>query len=301
MAPAGAGKSTLLEAICNQQTWAARAAMAADPDLRPVIAVTAPAPAVTNGTFAWHAFADRIADQLAPPRGLGRTVRAAIDDAARFCRQRGVRVILVEEARHLAMVSNKRHPDQGLSVLKEFSLATGVRFVLAGTYGLLDFREAGTEIDRRTKPVHLAPYDAQVPKEREAFEAVARRMLAAVGAEPSVVDGDLVGRLHERSRGTVGILRDWLVDAEYAMSRSARLDLAAAIADAQPDDVNVGAGRSEIADGRRRLGLGPEPELEVVASVAPAMRARTSAGQRLRPGELGPARRAIGEEVAYAR
>lgn len=119
-------------------------------------------------------------------------------------------------------------------------------------------------------------------------------MLGLIGAPESGIEVGLLETLLERSGGAIGILRDWLVDAEYAMRSTPGLDLETAIADAGPDDITVRQAAAEITDGLVRLGLAPESGVVLEQEPAADNRGRTAGGQRLKVGELGPARRDIG-------
>jgi hypothetical protein len=305
---AGAGKTHLLRLLYGELLAAAAVDMERDPDLIPVLFFNAPAP--VDGTFRWRAFGQKLFDAARMPargwpsqpryiavdpiavraRAYGKTIDDILAEAVQACRDRGVRVIILDEAGHVASVAHARRYRQQLDVMKSVALEAGVRFVLAGPYELLDFRDASAQLGRRSRLVHIAPYAPGIPRERTAFVALARQMLGLVGLDLRS-DVDWPSILFDGSLGCVGLLRDWLVEAEHAChSRDGASTFEECIAEFRRSPGQLQKISAELREGMQRLaadaGGGSAPAL-----AKPRPRPTTLNGQRLKPGEAKPRRR----------
>lgn len=303
---AGSGKTHLLRLLYRTLLENFADAMARDQDLIPVLFLSAPAP--PDGTFRWRAFGQRLFDAARMPargrpsvpryaghdpiaaraRAYGKTIDDILAEAVLACRDRGVRVVIVDEAGHIASVAHARRYRQQLDVMKGLALDAGVRFVLAGPYDLLDFRDASAQLGRRSRLVHIAPYGQTVPRERTAFARLVRDMLDTIGLDLRA-DVDWPVILHAGSLGCVGLLRDWLVEAEHAFhARNGEVTFEECIAEFRRSPGQLREIDAELREGMRRLAA------DAGDATVPRPRARsrpvTPNGQTLKPGEAKPRR-----------
>lgn len=312
--PAGTGKTKVLSLLRAWLDEVLAPAMIADPSIRPVVVLSAPA--ASGGTFSWLRFGGRILEALeapalewatapslasAPAASLHRVRGMKPDDvlamAEEECRLRQVQVIVVDEAGHLAVVARSPHAREQLDVLKDFSQRTDVRFLLAGTYDLLAFRDASAQLARRTRVVHLRRYREGDARDELAFAQIAREMLALVeGGVPGETEG-LLTELFAGSLGCAGVLRDWLVDAEALhRNQNGRASFTACLRDTRKDDGQLQAMRDELV--LEEVAERPtRPAVVAPPIVVPRPRnaPRTASGQVLLPGELKPRRRPLGD------
>lgn len=305
---AGSGKTHLLRLLYTELLRASAGEMERNPDLIPVLCFSAPAP--PDGTFRWRAFGQRLFDEARMPargrpsqprygghdpiaaraRAYGKTIDDILAEAVLACRDRGVRIVIVDEAGHIASVAHARRYRQQLDVMKSLALDAGVRFVLAGPYELLDFRDASAQLGRRSRLVHIAPYGRTVQRERTAFAKLVRDMFGTTRLDLRT-DVDWPAILHAGSLGCVGILRDWLVDAEHAFhARNGAVTFEECIAEFRRSPGQLREIDAELREGMRRLAADAG---EDVGPARPRVRSRpvTANGQTLKPGEAKPRRR----------
>jgi len=305
---AGSGKSHLIRLLYRMLLEKFADAMARDQDLIPVLFLNAP-PA-PDGTFRWRAFGQRLFDEARMPargrpsqprygphdhiaaraRAYGKTIDDILAEAVLACRDRGVRFVIVDEAGHVASVAHARRYRQQLDVMKSIALDAGIRFVLAGPYELLDFRDASAQLGRRSRLVHIAPYGRVVPRERTAFDKLVRDMFGMIGLDLRT-DVDWPGIMHAGSLGCVGLLRDWLVEAEHAFhARHGEVTFEECIAEFRRSPGQLREIDAELREGMRRLAADAGDD---VAPARPRARSRpvTPNGQTLKPGEAKPRRR----------
>jgi hypothetical protein len=121
------------------------------------------------------------------------------------------RVVLVDEAQHLAkMASGRRLLDQ-LDVIKSIANRTGTVHALFGTYDLLAFRNLSAQLSRRSVDVHFCRYRVDNAEDRKTFLNV---LCSFERQMPLPEPPELVANwefLYERSIGCVGVLKEWLV------------------------------------------------------------------------------------------
>jgi energy-coupling factor transporter ATP-binding protein EcfA2 len=310
----GTGKSHLLKLLFAALLDLYAPDMEADPDLIPVIRVNAPAP--TDGSFHWRTFASRLASEARRPRVrrlgraalepesirqasiYGKTVDEVLADAMDQLVNRGVKHVIVDESSHLANVSyTTRHKAQG-DVLKGLVLETGIQFVMAGTYDLLNFRDASAQLGRRSRLVHVGPYRLDVERERRAFSTIALVMLETLGVALRDDGPDWKEIFEAGSLGCVGLLRDWLVDANHAFARRrGRATMEECIAEFRRSKGQLKAIENELRAGMIRLELdrtGDDRETTAAAWTAPS----TLNGQPLKPGEAQPKRNHLNADAA---
>lgn len=313
-APAGAGKSNLVERVTRRILDDHREAMLEDPDLLPVLDVDVPPP--NQGTFPWKTFAmwihvraldpsggrrrmplDSIASQYAFSRRHSANNIDVMDTAFAAAANRGVKTLMLDESGHLAQVVRSKHNRQQLDILKSAATRHEMRLVFAGPYELLDFRDASSQVSRRSRTAPLTPYSMGVARERQAWETLVNTVVDLLGQPIEMPD--LAAWLHAGSLGCVGVLRDWLAEAEHIWRRrGGRQTFTQCVREFRPESGKLAAMQDEIELGLARIAAdhrGP-----VSSGRRRGVRAvpTTLAGQQLRPGEAQPRRNYLSKEVA---
>lgn len=229
----GFGKSRLLQAVANQVAWDHRDAMAADPNLRPVVGFEAIAP--LRGSFDLRLGILRILSDLGE-RGVELRIGRPLDPDSALERQalrqrarelgslqldlidalkhHGTHALFIDEVGHLAYVNDVARYQATLDIIKSIANETGCRIVCAGSYDSIGFRSVSGQLVRRQREIHLRRYRADVSIEYAEYGRVVAEMLEIVG-----FDGDpasLVKTLYRTSVGTIGTTRDVLVNADHA-------------------------------------------------------------------------------------
>lgn len=229
--PTGVGKSTLVRAACNRLLQHYEKQMEAERDFVPVVTISAVPP---NGSgFSWKDFYIRLLTgqheplvdrklllprqtSLLPDHALGeRALEHSVADALRraveeYCRQRRTKYLIIDEAQHMLLVSNRQRLECQFECLKSLTIQTGVTILLTGTYRLLDILEQSGQLTRRSQVVHFPRYDARRSDDRLNF----RKVLGFLETELSkYVPARLVEDaeyFYRKSAGCNGILKDWL-------------------------------------------------------------------------------------------
>lgn len=310
--PSGVGKTALLATIDNRLHYESASAMLADPSLRPAIRVDAPAS--TRGRFDYVALWNRIivaaegpADRLTGDSVILLGVRPAISGyrgdrpadmkraAIRACQNRGVAYILVDEANHLSVMAAGARAADELEVLKDFAMAAGVRILLVGAADVLAFRDLSAQVGRRVRTVPFLAYGDATVGERREFRKVAKSMLEHIDGAALELDEELRQLLFDGSVGCVGMLRNWLVQAEHHHAR-AQEDLgfrAALEASTYPAPVLRQALEENDQLTARLMADGATGSIP--RRRAPHSPPTTSSGQQLKPGERRPVRQDFAE------
>ena len=167
---------------------------------------------------------------LLPDHALGeRALEHSVADALRraveeYCRRRRTKYLIIDEAHHMLLVSNRQRLECQFECLKSFTIQTGVTILLTGTYRLLDILEQSGQLTRRSQVVHFPRYDARRSDDRLNF----RKILGYLETELSkYVPTSLVENaeyFYVKSGGCIGILKDWLARClEYALDENAPL------------------------------------------------------------------------------
>jgi energy-coupling factor transporter ATP-binding protein EcfA2 len=229
LGPTGVGKTTLRARIEQILTAESLQELEADPARLPVVSVEAVAP--PSGNFNWRDHFRRMLyamdeplinrkRKLGPescgpdvtfmpgPKAPGGEYHHAVEQALQYRRPR---VVLVDEAQHLAkMASGRRLLDQ-LDVIKSIANRTGTVHALFGTYDLLAFRNLSAQLSRRSVDVHFCRYRVDNAEDRKTFLNV---LCSFERQMPLPEPPELVANwefLYERSIGCVGVLKEWLV------------------------------------------------------------------------------------------
>lgn len=223
--PSGVGKTALLQRLVRDVEGRERARMAADPQLRPVIHMSASGPTGPFDLFSF--FLDALA-KLGEPAVDDRKVRwqpgrpgqlrlRSPEDARRQFREatkdRKTRVAVIDESYHLRHgIRTEEALLERMDLLKSLAEETGIVFVLAGTYQMLELRNVSEQLGRRAAEVHFPRY-AATDEGQKGFGLAYARLLKKIGhpVDPDV--DSYVFDMFERTVGCVGHLKDWLVEA----------------------------------------------------------------------------------------
>src|SRR5215470_4513715 len=125
-----------------------------------------------------------------------------------------VRAVFADEAHRLMQGDGSHSVDEQLEWLKSLTNRTNVLHVLAGPYSLFGFRNTMGQLARRGRDIHFQRYHVNDKEERKQFVAALSYLLERV---PLGVDLDSLLKgwrwFAENSVGSIGVLKDWLVDA----------------------------------------------------------------------------------------
>lgn len=314
--PSGVGKSTLITRAVAALSADYREAMLADPSMRPVIAVDAPA---SSKVFDWVEFYRVGLEELREPIATDLSARSRLGSAnqarARFARslkQHSTRIVIVDEAAHIkAGISDERLESQ-LNLFKSLSLELDVLFVLAGTYDILPLRDVNPQLGRRGRDVHFRRYRPD-GDEYASFRDAVLALLARLPIEHDRAIEREIETLYLRSCGCVGRLKDWLTRAlSVALDEGQVLTFkhleqelpALSLLRAAAEEVHVAEQalrESTLLDleVRQFLGLGLTDEERVTVEQAttpepPPGPARTARTKRVRVGRPKPRRQPKG-------
>jgi energy-coupling factor transporter ATP-binding protein EcfA2 len=322
--PTGVGKTTLR--LKTEQLIAAEMLneLREDRSRIPVVSVEAVAP--ESGSFNWRDHYKRLLHQLDEPlidhklnrraeesitastirfmptsRAVSTEYRYAVEQAVRYRRPVAV---MIDEAQHLGKIPSGRRLLDQLDVIKSIANQTKTAHVLFGTYDLLAFRNLNGQLSRRSIDVHLARYRAENSEDRQTFINVVRSFEKELPVEERP---DLVSDwefLYERSLGSIGVLKEWLVRAATVAARKGghrltRSNLEAqALSVAQCEQMHAETAEGElklnetslaVARLRGRLGL------SICVTAKPDPKQRASPVKFRRPGQRLPTRDVVGQ------
>ncbi len=228
--PTGAGKTTLLKRMEIIIKGELKAELEDDPGRLPFVSLDAIAS--PSGNFSWPDFFRRLLVEMGEPcvdrkkvledhpfdrfnftdRTPETILRFASEKALQFRRPAA---LLIDEAQHMGKTSSGRKLHDQLDAIKSFSTVTKTTIVLFGTYELLPFRNLSSQLSRRSIDIHVRRYDARVKRDIETFKNV---LFAFQCHLPLQEQRDLVAiweYLYERTTGSIGVLKEWLIRALY--------------------------------------------------------------------------------------
>jgi hypothetical protein len=235
--PTGAGKSTLLDRVKQAVLKQNATAMETNPGLMPVVAVDAPSPEV--GSFSWREMYLRLLIALREPAcdwqvalkdrqpgkpGVTRLsslnhieLKGRVESAFR---NRGVKVLLVDEAQHLGKMASGRRLQDQTDTLKGLAKSTGAFVALFGTYHLIPLLGLNGQVARRFASVHLPRYRCDDPNQWHDYQTAIRSLEGEIQLAKAP---DLVRNaefLYRGSAGCIGILKSWLTAAYSQVLRT---------------------------------------------------------------------------------
>jgi hypothetical protein len=312
--PTGVGKTTLLTILAEKLKLKFPSASPGD-----IPVVSTYMEASEEGTFNWKNFYRHgLLPHLNAPLDQELSVnsgnpavpshRRTKDDlrnlVASNLRQRNTRVILIDEAHHVALGRPAPIMLQQLEVLKSFATTCKVHLVLCGPYQLMSSISLNPQLARRITVVHFPRYTYRQKDLQKFYDA----LCALVGVlKPWSIELNLeteIDFFYGRSLGCIGLLKPWLDRAaKRAMEEGSAiitreiLEGTAKLAKElkiMSEDIKEGEAKlkdtpgdwEELAD---LLGFGSKPK-------QPLPSGKTNG--RLRPGERTPERDHAGETAA---
>lgn len=220
-------------------------------------------------------------------------------------RLRNTRVILIDEAHHVALGRPAPIMLQQLEVLKSFATTCKVHLVLCGPYQLMSSISLNSQLARRITVVHFPRY-SMTPEDRQSFYnalcALVDRM-APWTLEVNIEEN--VDFFYERSLGCIGLLKPWLDRAAKRAMEEGSAEITSEVLKGTAklakelqimvEDIKEGEAKlidTKIDWDKLKQSLGLEPELK--------SRRRNSKDPRLLPGDRKPKRDQAGELQAEA-
>ncbi len=129
---------------------------------------------------------------------------------AQNIRSRNTRVIIIDEAHHVALGRPAPIMIQQLEVLKSFATICNAHLILCGPYQLMSSISLNPQLTRRMTVVHFPCYKPQGADRQRFYDAL--YSLANLMAPWSIelkLDADL-DFFYQRSLGCIGLLKPWL-------------------------------------------------------------------------------------------
>lgn len=211
--PPQVGKTTLIGLLKEALLRRAQKRMIEDPGYMPFVSITLEA----KGRLNWSRYYLAILEALGDPflKSRSRATETELQRAGeKALLHRGVEVIIVDEAQHLAKASRGSTQQDQLDQLKYFENKLHVSHVLVGTYEMRPFRKVNAQLACRTVDVHFSRYDARNETDRALFQSAvwAFQRQLPVPKEPPLVQKHWL-YLYARSLGCIGILKRHLNDA----------------------------------------------------------------------------------------
>jgi len=229
----GAGKSTLTRVLLKSLVQEFAALMDSEAGTIPLVAVEAYADGDVNPGFK-NIYKDIIAQLLEPAAEKKTPVQFAdgklvvqpfangtIPGLRRVVEQglkrRRTRVGVIDEAAHLGEFDESA---KAMHTLKSLSNTTGIKWVLVGAFNMFDMLRDGGEVARRASVLCLERYRHDRKKDREAFEAVVRKLQSKWPCEDVPNFAAISDALLEMSLGCIGLLKSFMLDASAMQLRN---------------------------------------------------------------------------------
>lgn len=214
--PSGAGKTTL----CNRLVERFPRYDTEDRTIIPVLYVELPSQPTTK------VIAEAILSSLGDPRPHTGTAEERIKRAIKLIAACSVELILIDEVQHISDNLDGRMRNIAADSLKSLMNATGIPFVFLGLPSASTYFSSQIQLGRRLNPkINLCAYPYKTATDQDAF---ARLLLTfdrklPFDKESSLVDPDLVERLHFASFGLIGILST-LVEGALRIALQSKAD-----------------------------------------------------------------------------
>jgi nucleoside-triphosphatase THEP1 len=220
--PTGVGKTTLLRGL---EAKLKKAFANGNKGAAPVVTVEFKANEET--AFNWKDFYFRVLSEinrsvvdeffLRPGSTAVPSHRATVDTLRRVTesslQERKTRVILVDEAHHIAMGVFSRDLQEQLEKLKSFANMTKVHLVLTGPYQMLKPLRASGQLARRSTLIHFPRYEVEEDDLVEFASVVADLVENMKPWEFDFPIDEATRYFYERSLGLVGVLKPWFMRA----------------------------------------------------------------------------------------
>ena len=146
----------------------------------------------------------------APRRSTGRDLKASVYSRLAL---RGTKVVIFDEAQHMADTRSEERLRQHLDAIKTFGLKSGIKQLLVGTEELLPLLRLNGQLARRVHEIPFDAYDYTYEEERQAFADATIHLVRTLPCA-----NEAVFRRHDddfflRSAGCVGVLKETLAIA----------------------------------------------------------------------------------------
>ncbi|MDD2270960.1 MAG: AAA family ATPase [Desulfuromonadaceae bacterium] len=233
--PTGVGKSTLLKHSMREILIESAEETSANPSILPIVRIELDYS--DSHKFSWIEFYRSGLKALQEPlvdkklknvptrlkldlltnnletRAPGHALKAAFISALS---KRNVKVLLLDEAHHMAKGFEGGKLVGQLEYLKSLANKNNIIIVLAGTYDLISFRNLSGQLSRRSIDVHFPRYRTEIKEDNVKFRKIIK---AFSGQSPLVWDAEILNNvlyLYTYSVGCVGILKNWIDKAHLA-------------------------------------------------------------------------------------
>ena len=191
--------------------------------------------------------------------------------AQQYLEHRGTKVVLLDEAHHIAFISTAHRACAHMNTLKPFGDVCGVKQVLFGTEALLPLLRGNAQLTRREAEIFFDAYDYQNHADLDAFNHAFCQFSRSLSCDDASSFETHVNDVFMRSAGCVGNLKCWMVPALIHALRRGRhalsyADLAAtAVSDPRLAVIVEGVwtirqfarATTSVADIRKGLGMTP--------------------------------------------
>lgn len=241
--PTGAGKTTLIQALIEKMIERYLPKIAAETDFVPIVSVDAIPPCATN--FSWKDFYIRLLSgqneplvnrklvisrqlSLFPEHPAANPLEQSVTDALRrsaeeYLKRRRTKLLIIDEAHHLLLVTNRQRLENQFESLKILAMQTGTTIVLVGTYRLLDILDQSGQLARRSQVINFPRYDTRKESDRVEFRKALAFFENLLSEHiPTALNED-AAYFYMKSAGCIGILKDWLTRClEHALREGAQ-------------------------------------------------------------------------------
>lgn len=167
-------------------------------------------------------------------------------------RYRAPFVLCIDEAHHLGIHSTDQQRLKNLDAIKTFADEAEAPILMVGNYALIEFVAASGQLARRIREVHLQRYVRGTSEDERQFRSAVAFFSGRLPQEGI----DLIAerqRLHEKTIGCVGLLKEWLDQAYYRALMHNRSSVRAIdLKKTEPAQEKVDTWLAEINDGEAR-------------------------------------------------
>ena len=146
-----------------------------------------------------------------PRRSTGRDLKAAAHNRLAL---RATKILIFDEAQHMADTRSEDRLRQHLDAIKTFGLKSGIKQLLVGTEELLPLLRLNGQLARRMHEIPFDAYDFTVEEERQAFADAMIHLVRALPCANEKVFQHHVDDLFLRSAGCIGVLKEALAIAQ---------------------------------------------------------------------------------------
>ncbi|MBP2660408.1 MAG: ATPase [Firmicutes bacterium] len=230
--PTGVGKTMLCKKIVHEVNLLYEDLLETNFNVIPVICLAASAASKGNFSFKQlyksilEAAQEPLIDYKIAPNGKMGSEEALLEAAKSCIKNREIKVVIIDEAQHIAKVTSSRKVRDQLETLKSFIDNTEAVFVLSGTYNLNSCFTPSGQINRRSAICHFSRYrkgqKVDVDKEEgkketideyDEFVNIVKNFELRIPITKKPNFDKSYEYIYARSVGCIGLLKDWLYDA----------------------------------------------------------------------------------------